>query len=267
MAPTIPAAPGPMGEASPSGSRLGRVRAKLIDEFFHILYPTLYFIVGFNLIELSTNLILAQYLIHLTNLLLATTSALIVGKAVLVADKMPFIRRFDAAPLIQPILFKTIVYWAFVFVARLLEAIIGYAFEHGTLAGFAAYMATQFSWHRFVFIQLWILVLFLIYVTSAEFNALFGQGEVRRLLFTQGSTELKLARRQRIRALVRLSHFAAGYTAAELQDPASAAHHRCLGMIAALAAVPGHRPRNGQQLTANDSTGPRRRPEPSPGQG
>lgn len=37
------------------------------------------------------------------------------GKAVLVAEKMPFMRRFDGAPLIQPILFKTVVYWAFVF--------------------------------------------------------------------------------------------------------------------------------------------------------
>jgi hypothetical protein len=39
----------------------------------------------------------------------------VAGKAVLVADKMPFMRRFDGAPLIQPILFKTVVYWAFVF--------------------------------------------------------------------------------------------------------------------------------------------------------
>jgi hypothetical protein len=261
MAPTVPA-PGPMVEASPNESLAGRIRTKLTEEFLHVLYPTVYFIVGFNLIMLSTNLILAQYLVRLGNLLLATTSALIVGKAVLVADKMPFIRRFDTAPMIQPILFKTIVYWAFVFVARLLEEAIRYAFEHGTAAGVGAYIVTQFSWHRFAFIQLWILVLFLIYVTAAEFNALLGQGEVGRLLFTQGSTEVKLARRQRIRALIRLSHFAADHTAAELEDPTSAAHRRCLGMIAALAAVPGHRPG-----TAAGSTGPQGRPAPSPGQG
>jgi len=34
--------------------------------------------------------------------------ALVVGKSVLVANAMPFLRRFDTAPIIQPVLFKTI---------------------------------------------------------------------------------------------------------------------------------------------------------------
>src|SRR5580698_5198806 len=116
MASTLPAATGPMAGTVPSGPWHRRVLAKPEEEFLHVLYPTVYFIVAFNLIALSTNLILAQYLIHLGNFLLLTTSALIVGKAVLVADKMPFIRRFDTAPLIRPILFKTAVYWVFVFI-------------------------------------------------------------------------------------------------------------------------------------------------------
>ena len=259
MAPTN-AATGSMISASSNESRIGRVRAKLTEEFIHVLYPTLFFIFGFNLILLSTNLILAQYQLPLTNMLLATTSALVVGKVVLVTDKMSFIRRFDTAPLIRPILFKTIVYWAAVFIARLLEEVIRYTFEHATLSGIATYIVTRLSWHRFAFIQLWILVLFLIYVTAAEFNALFGQGEIKRLLFTQGSTELKLARRQRIRALVRLSHFAADHTAAELMNPTDPIHRKCLGMIAALSAVPGHR-----APTTGAFTDPQHPRAPNPG--
>jgi hypothetical protein len=41
----------------------------------------------------------------------ATMAALVVGKAVLVANKIPLLRRYDRAPLIQPILFKTVFYW------------------------------------------------------------------------------------------------------------------------------------------------------------
>ena len=48
----------------------------------------------------------------------ATTAALVVGKVVLVVDKLPFLRHFDYAPLVQPVLFKSIVYTFFVFVAR-----------------------------------------------------------------------------------------------------------------------------------------------------
>lgn len=211
-----------------------RVTSKLKEEFLHVLVPTIYFMVGFNLIVFSTQLILARYLIHIGGFLLATTSALIVGKAVLVADNMPFLRRFDTAPLIWPILFKTFVYWIFVFVARLLEANIRYWIEHGTLQGLLPYMVERFSWHQFAFIQLWILVLFLIYVTASELNTLFGQGELLRILFTRGSTRLKLTRRQRIRTLLRLNRLTAGHRIAEIADPTSLVHDECLRLIAEL---------------------------------
>jgi len=71
------------------------------------LPPTLFFAIGFNLIVLTTQLVLADYLIHFANFMLVTLSALVVGKAVVVANALPFFRRFDTAPLIQPVLFKT----------------------------------------------------------------------------------------------------------------------------------------------------------------
>ena len=94
----------------------------LIKEFREALPPIAFFFVSFNLIELTTQLILADYMARLTNYMIATTTALVVGKAVLVADVLPFIRRFDTAPMVWPVLFKTIIYWAVVFLARLLEA-------------------------------------------------------------------------------------------------------------------------------------------------
>ena len=83
-------------------------------------------------------------------------AALVVGKAVLVADALPFLRRFDNAPLIRPVLFKTIVYWAVVFVVRFLEKLGEYLFAGGTIAGIPEYVATHFTWHRFAAIQIWI---------------------------------------------------------------------------------------------------------------
>jgi hypothetical protein len=38
--------------------------------------------------------------------MLATLAALVVGKAVLVANKMSLLRRYDRAPLVQPIFYK-----------------------------------------------------------------------------------------------------------------------------------------------------------------
>jgi hypothetical protein len=76
------------------------------------------------------------------------------------------------APLIQPILFKTAFYWVAVFLARLLERFVHFALEDNPPGDFFAYLMTTFSWHRFSAISLWILALFLIYVTASEFSHL-----------------------------------------------------------------------------------------------
>ena len=57
--------------------------------------------VGFNLILLTTNLILSDYGEQFSSYLLATAAALVVGKAVLVANAMRSIRHYDRAPLIR----------------------------------------------------------------------------------------------------------------------------------------------------------------------
>jgi hypothetical protein len=175
-----------------------RAFAWFLHELRHML-PTLFFFVGFNLILYMTKLILSVYLIDIGNFMLATGAALIVGKAVLVADDMPFLSRYDRGPLIKPILFKTFVYWGFVFIARLLEALVEFWLVQGhPLGEFLSHLASTFSWHRFIAIQLWILVLFLIYVTASELNDMFGNGELYRILFTRRASELQLTRRQRI---------------------------------------------------------------------
>jgi hypothetical protein len=217
----------------------GRIRKALefvAEEFMRALPAMLFFAVGFNLIVFSMNLILSQYLVKFAGFMVATTSALVVGKAVLVAETMPFFRRFEAAPLIQPILFKTCVYTAFVFLARLIEAYIHYMIDQGRLIGFFPFMYEQFSWHRFVFIQLWIFVLFLIYTTAVEVNRLFGYGMLTRLFFTHGSSKYKLSRRERIRTLVRLSRITERHSIDELEDPHTEVHHKVVGLLNILAA-------------------------------
>ncbi|MCX7310751.1 MAG: hypothetical protein NTV56_03295 [Alphaproteobacteria bacterium] len=74
-----------------------------------MLPPTVFFFIGFNLILWTKRLVLEEHGIEFSGFFAATAAALLVGKAVLVTDAMPFMRRFDGAPLIQPILFKSAV--------------------------------------------------------------------------------------------------------------------------------------------------------------
>jgi hypothetical protein len=206
----------------------------VIKEFKEIVPPTLFFAAGFNIIVITTQLVLDDYFVQIGSFLIATATALVVGKAVLVANALPFLRRFDRAPLIQPIMFRTLVYFAVVFVVRFLEKIIEYWFGGGTLAAIPEYMTEHFSWHRFAAIQIWIFVLFLIYVTATELNTLFGDGELSKILFTRRSSQLKLTRRQRIRTLVSLSRLADAHTLDELADRDSPAHTELVGLIGRL---------------------------------
>lgn len=226
-----------MAAAAPSRDSIGRrIIAGLRHEFLSVLPPTLFFFAGFQLILYTKQVILAEHRIAFHGFMLATVAALVVGKAVLVADKMPFLRRFDRAPLIQPILFKTAVYCVFVFIARLIEVFVRFWLVEGNPPGaFLSHLAAAFTWHRFIAIQMWVFVLFLIYVTASELNALFGDGELRRILFTRRASELQMTRRQRIRALVRLSRLADTHTAEAFRDPGSAAQRELMGIVKRLA--------------------------------
>jgi hypothetical protein len=197
--------------------------------------PTLFFAVGFNVIVLTTQLILADYLIHFADFMLVTFSALIVGKAVLLANHLPFFRRFDTAPIVQPILFKTIIYCLVVLVVRIIEKLVKYWLTGGTVEGIPDYVENHFSWNRFIAIQIWVFVLFLIYTIAAELNSLFGSGELAKILFTRRSSELKLRRRQRLRALVKLSRLTETHSLDELRDRNTPANQEMIDLITKLA--------------------------------
>jgi hypothetical protein len=229
----------PAKPASRSVGRARRAGAFVLHEFREMLPPTIFFFIGFNLIVLTTNLLLANYDAQFSSFMLTTAAALVVGKAVLVANAMRSIRHYDRAPLIRPILFKAVFYWAIVFVARLLEHFIKFwLVEHHPLGSFVPHMIATFSWDRFVAIQLWIFVLFLIYVTATELNHLFGEGELWHILLTSRPSELPLNRRQRILELVRLSKLADAHAVDEFRDPTSVAHNQLVDIVRRLAVEP-----------------------------
>ena len=177
---------------------LSRIMAKsglgafLIKELKEALPPMVFFAVGFNLIVLTTDLILADYARTFFSFLVATATALVVGKSVLVADALPLLRCFNTAPLIQTVLFKAIVYWAVVFLVRFLEKLVEYLFAGGTLRGIPEYVAYHYTWHRFAAIQIWIFVLFLVYTSIVELNAALGDGGLLKIFFGKRSSESKL---------------------------------------------------------------------------
>jgi hypothetical protein len=201
----------------------------------HVLPPTIFFFFGFNLILFTRWMTLEEHGIPFNNFFAATLLALVVGKAVLVVDNLPVMHRFDGAPLIQPILFKTTIYWVFVFVIRIVEGLFHFLREGGAIGDFSSFLVEQFSWPHFLSIQIWLMVLFLVYVTGHELNTLFGDGELRRLFLRWRSSEAKLTRRQRIRLLTRLNRLTEANSVEVISEKGSPAHEELVEILRQLA--------------------------------
>jgi hypothetical protein len=155
----------------------------LLEELRIVLPPTIYFFCVFNLIVFTTNLMVHHYWFALSNFLVATMLALVVGKVILVTDKFHFIDRFRGPPLIRAILFKTAFYSVIVSLVRIAEVFIHIARdERGSAVAFQE-AVDNFTWYRFTAIQIWLFVCFLVYVTVIELNTALGKGRMAQLLF------------------------------------------------------------------------------------
>src|SRR5215470_5129193 len=79
-------------------------------EFLEVLPPTIFFLITFHIVLLDRALMLREYGLRLSSAAAAAVMALLVAKVVLIADKLPFINRFPAKPLIYNVIWKTVIY-------------------------------------------------------------------------------------------------------------------------------------------------------------
>jgi hypothetical protein len=155
----------------------------LKGEFLELLPPTIFFLIAFNIILLTDSLMLKQYGIDGWALSKAAIGALIAGKAVLIADKLPLIDRFPDKPLIYNIVWKTIVYVTAALLFRYIEHVVEFMWNGG---GFVAANADLWSaavWPRFMATHIWLFVLFLAYCTLRELVRVMGREQVLQLFF------------------------------------------------------------------------------------
>ena len=129
-------------------------------------------------------------------------------------------------------------YWLCVLIVRLAEEFIYFLAAGGAAADFGDHLGDHFSLARFLSIQIWLMVLFLVYVTIHDLNKLFGDGELYRLFFRWRSSEAKLTRRQRIRLLTRLNRLAEANPIEAFSDRTSPVHDELVAILDKLALPP-----------------------------
>lgn len=118
---------------------------------------------------------------------------------------------------------------------RTKDILAHFLIDHGNLNGFVAYLVQNFDWRRFTAIQVWLMVLFALYVTLRELGLLFGGGELYRLFFRWHTTQAKLTRRNRIRLLVRLNRLTENNPISAMSEKGSPANDELVRILQSLA--------------------------------
>src|SRR5687768_13620467 len=100
---------------------MSNLRHKLNHELQALLPVTLFFFVSFQLLALTESLMLKEYGIHVATFLGATLMAVIVAKAVVLADHFALVNRYPEKPLIYNVVWKTAIYFTVSLIVRYAE--------------------------------------------------------------------------------------------------------------------------------------------------
>jgi hypothetical protein len=108
---------------------------------------------------------------------------LILGKAVLIADMMPFINSYPNKPLIYNVSWKTAIYLAVATLIHYLERLYEFSREAGGIVAGNGKLFSEMVWHHFFAVEIILLVLVFMYCTARELIRVIGTDRARRLFF------------------------------------------------------------------------------------
>lgn len=159
---------------------------KLKKEIGKLLPPTLFFFFTLHLVALLRMLMIEDTKLGLGSSLSITVAALILGKAVLVADMLPWINRYPNKPLIYNVAWKTSVYFFMSMFIHYVERVFDFwKNSEGFIAGNEK-IYTNIVWNHFWAIEILIFVLILSYCIIREFSRAIGERKAYQIFFGDG---------------------------------------------------------------------------------
>jgi hypothetical protein len=158
---------------------------KLKEEFLAILPPTIFFFVALHIIAFVRVLMTEGTGLPVTSSAQIALAALIIGKAVLLADLWPPINRFPQKPLIYNIAWKTVIYYAVASFIHYLERLYDFAKEAGGIAAGNERLVSEIVWPHFWALQIILLVVILNYCAIRELARVLGEERMIRMFFLE----------------------------------------------------------------------------------
>jgi len=162
---------------------MSKLSTKLKEEFFALLPPTIFFFVALHIVAFVRVLMLKGTGISPLSSMSIAVAALILGKAVLIADLLPMINRFPNKPLIYNVAWKTLIYLLLATLIHYLERLVDFWRQAGGLVAGNEKLLAEMVWPHFWAIQLILLVLITMYCTIHELMRVIGRDKLLRIFF------------------------------------------------------------------------------------
>ncbi|MDD5137113.1 MAG: hypothetical protein PHX20_00360 [Candidatus Omnitrophica bacterium] len=152
------------------------------EEFRKVFPAVLYFFCAINLFNLTFGWMMESEGIRLMTFPRIIISSLIIGKVMLIADAMPFLNIFSSKPLIYNTLWKTSIYSFFGFLFLAAEKLVPFFFKYSMGIAWQR-MVNDTPWPRFCTAQIWLTILFLLFVVFRELHIALGKDKLRQIFF------------------------------------------------------------------------------------
>ena len=162
---------------------MGKPFTKIKEEFLAILPPTIFFFLALHVVAFIRVLMLKGTGISPLTSISIAVAALILGKAVLIADMLPIINRFPEKPLACNVAWKTVIYLLMSAVIHYLERLVDFWRQAGSFIAGNETLLAAMVWPHFWAVQIVLLLLILMYCTTRELVRAIGKDKVRRIFF------------------------------------------------------------------------------------
>ncbi|MDB6081591.1 MAG: hypothetical protein JWO53_863 [Chlamydiia bacterium] len=162
---------------------MNRFLSRIKYDFFRMAPVVLFFFITFTLVditELMAHKKMATFYCHLS---VVAFASLVMGKVVLLSDRLPIIDLYSKKPLIYSTLWKTAIYLLVSIVVRFSDRLLPYLFEEVSWATTSDKVTSEMERLPFWLSQAWVALLFFVFVAYQELIRAVGEEKVRKLFF------------------------------------------------------------------------------------
>ena len=166
---------------------MSKISKKIKEEIVALLPPTLFFFITLHFIVFLRALMLEGTNISIVSSATIAMGALILGKAVLITELLPFVNLFSNKPLIFNVVWKTTLYFLAAMLIHYLERLIDFWREAGGFIAGNQKLFEEIVWSHFWAINILLVVLILNYCIMSELVRVIEKDKLLQIFFGGGT--------------------------------------------------------------------------------